>query len=79
VCVSCGDSKTVAQQAIEGGAAAHRVETCDACKSYIKLLLQAEDPGVEPMADDLASLGLDMLAAEGGWSRTEGNPLVVMG
>jgi FdhE protein len=36
----------------------------------------AKDPQVEPFADDLATLGLDLLVAEAGWSRHAQNPLL---
>ena len=69
VCIGCGESKGLASQEIEGGNGAVKAETCDICHGYAKMLYQAADMAVEPMADDLASLGLDMLVAEAGWSR----------
>jgi FdhE protein len=53
-----------------------QAETCDGCHSYAKILYQAKDMAVEPMADDLASLGLDMLVSEAGYQRAA-NPLVI--
>jgi formate dehydrogenase maturation protein FdhE len=44
-------------------------ETCDECRSYAKVLYQAQDPDVDPVADDLATLGLDLLVAEADWAR----------
>lgn len=79
VCVGCGESKGLALQAIEGGSRAVKAETCDVCHGYLKMAYQAEDMGVEPMADDLASLGLDLLVSEAGWSRLAPNPLVLAG
>jgi FdhE protein len=78
-CVNCGDSRTVALHEIEGGNGAVKAETCDACHCYAKMLYQAQDMQVEPMADDLASLGLDMLLADAGWSRHAPNPLILVG
>jgi len=43
------------------------------------MLYQATDMAVEPMADDMASLGLDMLVGEAGWSRLAPNPFVLTG
>ena len=76
VCTGCGESKGLAVQTIEGGSTAVKAETCDGCHGYAKMLYQAEDMAVEPMADDLASLGLDLLVNEAGWSRLYPNPLV---
>ena len=78
-CIGCGESKSLTLQEIEGGNGSITAETCDACMGYAKMLYQAKDMAVEPMADDLASLGLDMLVAEAGWSRLAANPLVLVG
>ena len=79
VCVNCGDSRTVALHEIEGGNGVVKAETCDTCRGYAKMLYQEQDMQAEPMADDLASLGLDMLLADAGWSRHAPNPLVIAG
>lgn len=60
-------------------AEAVRAETCDACRSYRKILYEERDPAVEPVADDLASLALDLLLAEEGYHRASGNPLLWQG
>ena len=43
-------------------------ETCDACHTYAKMLYQARDMQLDPFADDLATLGLDLLVADAGWA-----------
>ena len=35
-------------------------ETCGSCESYLKMMFQEKDPYVEPVADDLASIFLDI-------------------
>ncbi|MDB5444000.1 MAG: fdhE, partial [Phenylobacterium sp.] len=40
---------------------------------------QAKDTKVDPVADDLATLGLDLMVAEAGWSRHAPNPLLLIG
>jgi FdhE protein len=77
VCISCGQSRSVSQRAVEGGSEAVKAETCDECQSYAKMLYQAKDMQVDPFADDLASLGLDIMVAEAGWSRHAPNPLLL--
>jgi len=59
-----------------GDIAATRAETCDDCRGYRKIFYQEKDPGVEPVADDLASLGLDLLLGGEGYHRASGNPLL---
>jgi FdhE protein len=76
VCITCGQSRSVTLRAIEGDHGAVRVETCDDCCTYAKMLYQTRDTGVDPVADDLATLGLDVLAGEQGWSRHAPNPLL---
>ena len=78
VCITCGQSRSVALQEIEG-ASAVKAETCDECHTYAKMLYQAHDMEVDPVADDLATLGLDVLVAEAGWSRHAPNPLLLVG
>ena len=56
-----------------------RAETCDECHSYRKILNQEHDYHVDPLADDLASLVLDMLVSELGYARASGNPLLRLG
>jgi FdhE protein len=79
VCIACGSSRGLALHGIEGDEGAVQAETCDECRSYVKMLYQAKDMAVEPMADDLASLGLDMLVGEAGYRRNAANPLVIGG
>ena len=54
-------------------------ETCDECRTYAKVLYEAKDTGVDPYADDLASLALDLMVSEAGWSRHAPNPLLLVG
>lgn len=53
-----------------------RAEACDECKSYLKIFYQEHDAGVEPIADDLASLALDLLVDERGYARSGPNLLL---
>ncbi|MCU6499502.1 formate dehydrogenase accessory protein FdhE [Rugamonas sp. A1-17] len=53
-----------------------RAETCDDCRTYRKIFNQEHDYNVEPLADDLASLALDLLVGEAGYARASGNPLL---
>ena len=68
-CAHCVSTKGIAYQTIEGGSKAVRAETCDECHTYTKILYVEEDAGVDPVADDLASLTLDILVSEAGWAR----------
>jgi FdhE protein len=61
---------------IEGNDGAVQAETCDDCHSYAKMLHQAKHMVMDPMADDLASLWLNMLVDESGLQRAS-NPLAI--
>lgn len=76
-CVSCGSTKGIAYQEIEGIADTIKAETCDECRTYVKILNRRKDPNLEPVADDVASLGLDLLVTEAGWHRAGVNPLLL--
>ncbi len=77
VCITCGQSRSVLLEGIAGDSGAVKAETCSECRSYAKMLYQAKDMQVDPVADDLATLGLDLLVAEAGWSRHAPNPLLL--
>lgn len=79
VCITCEASRTLSLRGIDGDCGAVKAETCDDCHTYAKMLYQAKDMQVDPYADDLATLGLDVLVAEAGWARHAPNPLLLVG
>jgi FdhE protein len=78
-CITCGHSRCVVLREVQGQSGAVKAETCDDCRTYAKMLYQAQDMKVDPFADDLATLRLDLLVAESGWARHAPNPLVLIG
>ncbi|WP_241666691.1 formate dehydrogenase accessory protein FdhE [Stutzerimonas nosocomialis] len=57
-----------------------QAEACDECHSYLKVAQRELHGRAEPIADDLASLGLDLLLAEqGAYARSGYNPLLILG
>jgi FdhE protein len=75
-CSHCLATEGIAQHSIEGGPQAIRAESCEQCHTYRKILYQEQDVSVEPVADDLASLALDLLMGEAGYHRGSTNPLL---
>lgn len=75
-CTACGSTKGVGYRNVEGGPASVKAETCDECGSYAKVLYQQRDPAMEPVADDVASLGLDLLMRDGPFRRSSYNPFL---
>ena len=80
-CTSCDTDKTLQYLALTRGEdekpteSPTRAEACDECKSYLKIFYQEKDPQVEPTADDLATLALDVLVDEQGYGRSGPNLL----
>lgn len=81
-CTACDATDGVSYRHLEAegitGADAVRAETCDSCKSYLKIVYQEKGP-VDPVADDLATLALDILVDEAGYARSGPNLLLVPG
>src|SRR5437016_3345478 len=75
-CSQCQSTADIAYHSIEGDSGAIRAESCDQCHTYRKILYQEKDTNVDPVADDLASLALDLLMSEAGYHRGSGNPLL---
>jgi FdhE protein len=78
-CTQCNATHGVAYHSIEGGSSAIRAESCESCHSYRKIFYQEHDAGVDPVADDLASVTLDLLLTEAGFHRASTNPLLWQG
>lgn len=79
-CTACdAGENAVTYQHIEGDKGLVQAETCDVCKSYLKLVRRDKDAAVDPVADDLATLALDILVDESGFSRSGPNLLLVPG
>ena len=76
-CTACGTTKGIGYKMIEGTESNVQAETCEECRSYAKILYQNKEPGLEPVADDVATLALDMLVREAGYRRSAFNPYLL--
>jgi FdhE protein len=56
-----------------------KAETCDECGTYLKICYMDRDPRVEPIADDIASLPLDLLVVASGKEPSGVNFMLVHG
>lgn len=56
-----------------------RAETCDDCNHYLKIVSMEKDAFVDPVADDLASLTLDLLVSDAGKLRHGVNFMLLFG
>lgn len=73
-CVRCGSAERLMYFGLSGERDAIKAEACGYCRGYIKILDRGADPGLDPMADDTASLVLDILMAEQDRGRIGFNP-----
>lgn len=90
-CSHCGSGKSIAYHELEAGEnlpdaatvqpprGTVRVETCDDCHHYLKIMAMDKDAFVDPVADDLASLTLDLLTADAGFERHGVNFMLLFG
>jgi len=82
-CIACGTTKGVGYRAVEiegdpeGKTAVIKAEVCDECKSWTKILYQNRNPSLEIIADDVASLGLDLLMKDSEYKRAGFDPFLV--
>jgi FdhE protein len=76
-CSYCDHADGIGYYTVEGQNESVQAEACPECRSYLKLCRMAQDAEVEPMADDLASLTLDLLMGEEGFARNGINYLML--
>jgi FdhE protein len=74
-CVHCGSTDKISFRNL-AGTSYLRAECCESCHGYSKVFYVDKARALEPLADDLASLGLDVLVGEEGFERTP-NPFVL--
>jgi FdhE protein len=89
-CSHCLSSKHIAYQSLDvvqsegdgssrAATAVVQAETCDDCGHYLKIMHTDRDPFVEPVADDLATLTLDLLVSDTGLQRHGVNLMLLFG
>ncbi|MDL2403635.1 formate dehydrogenase accessory protein FdhE [Rhizobium mayense] len=75
-CVLCGSTKGIGYQEIDGLGGTVKAETCDECGGWSKIFYQEKAAETDPVADDVASLGLDLLMRESPYHRGGFAPLM---
>ncbi|USD37500.1 MULTISPECIES: formate dehydrogenase accessory protein FdhE [Ferrimonas] len=76
-CSSCGQDKEMTLWSLDDHQAKVRIESCDDCHGYTKMLFLEQDPQMDVAADDLATLVLDAQLNEQGYGATTVNPLLL--
>lgn len=65
-CLNCGSTKGISYRSVETVDATVKAETCSECNHWLKILHLEKNPTLDPVADDVFSLGLDLLMKEAG-------------
>lgn len=81
-CTFCGNTKDMNFQSVEGveEGALHGAsgECCEACHGYRKTYQLSKEQFADPVADDLATLAVDILLNEKGYLRGGANPYLIV-
>ena len=76
-CLCCGSTNGISYRSVETEQATVKAEICGECDSWVKILYQNRNHSLDPVADDVGSLGLDMLMRETDFRRGGFNPYLV--
>ncbi|HET9067609.1 MAG TPA: formate dehydrogenase accessory protein FdhE [Amaricoccus sp.] len=76
-CTICGSTSKISFREIEGGGGLVKAELCGECHGYVKVMYQQQQPDLDPIADDVATLGLDLLVQDLGFRRGAVNPFLI--
>lgn len=76
-CLCCGSTKGISYRSVGTTEATVKAELCGECKSWVKIFYQVKNASLDPIADDVGSLGLDMLMRDTGFTRGSFNPYIV--
>ena len=75
-CLCCGQTGQISYRSVETDQATVRAEVCGDCDSWVKILYQNKNPSLEAIADDVGSLGLDLLMKDTDKHRGGFNPFL---
>lgn len=76
-CLCCGSTKGLGYRSVDTVEATVKAEHCRECGHWVKIFYQAKNPSLDPVADDVGSLGLDVLMRDAGVRRGGFNPFLV--
>lgn len=82
-CTNCESTKGITYEAIDDGTPpdkqAWKAECCDECGTYLKIGYMDRNKDLEPVADDLATVALDLLVSETGKESSGLNFMLIHG
>lgn len=78
-CAVCRSTERISYYEIADAPPGVKAEACGSCHAYLKVFDLQHVTGAEPLADDAATLVLDVLLGEQGWRRAGRNLLAPAG
>lgn len=78
-CSRCATTKGIEYFGLEGANGEARAEACPECCCYLKIFSQEKDASVDPVADDIATLALDLLMSEKQYAKSSINVFMIPG
>lgn len=60
-CLCCGSTQGITYRSADTDEATVKAEVCKECDHWVKILYQVRNASLDPIADDIGSIGLDML------------------
>ncbi len=76
-CLCCGSAKGLSLRSVEVEDASVKAEACTECNHWVKIFYRNINATIEPVADDVGSLGLDLMMKETGLKRGGFNPFLL--
>ena len=76
-CLCCGSTAGISYRSVETIEATVKAETCRSCQAWVKILHRVKNASLDPVADDVGSLGLDLMMRETPFHRGGFNPYLV--
>jgi len=76
-CLCCGSTRGLSYRSVGTDEATVKAEACRECDSWVKILYRVKNESLDPIADDVGSLGLDILMKDAGVRRGGFNPYTV--
>jgi FdhE protein len=76
-CLCCGSTRGLSYRSVGTDEATVKAESCRECNAWMKIFYKVKNESLDPVADDVGSLGLDILMGDAGVRRGGFNPFLV--
>jgi len=76
-CLCCGSTRGLSYRSVGTDEATVKAEACRQCDSWVKIFYKVKNESLDPIADDVGSLGLDILMRDAGMRHGGFNPFLV--